>query len=148
MSNAWNEGYFTDEGYTYSYSREINPVFQRYCLLLRGFAGLDNSDGYHCELGFGQGVSINIHATANPGGWPVGGLTVIAFRNHHLVYAVTWFALAAMLAGVGCGLFKDLEEASVMRGAVEMFEPGMAAEVRDRRLTGWNKAVRSVIAKK
>ncbi|QYY84544.1 class I SAM-dependent methyltransferase [Pseudomonas sp. B21-041] len=69
MSNAWNEGYFTDEGYTYSYSREINPVFQRYCLLLRGFAGLDNPDGYHCELGFGQGVSINIHATANPGGF-------------------------------------------------------------------------------
>ncbi|WP_285410234.1 class I SAM-dependent methyltransferase [Pseudomonas sp. FR229a] len=67
MSNAWNEGYFTDEGYTYSYSREINPVFLRYCLLLRGFATLDGNDGVHCELGFGQGVSINIHATANPG---------------------------------------------------------------------------------
>ncbi|HWH87661.1 MAG TPA: class I SAM-dependent methyltransferase [Pseudomonas sp.] len=67
MSNAWNEGYFTDEGYTYSYSREINPVFQRYCLLLRGFASLESSDGVHCELGFGQGVSVNIHATANPG---------------------------------------------------------------------------------
>lgn len=69
MSNAWNEGYFTDEGYTYSYSREINPVFLRYCLLLRGFATLDNTDGVHCELGFGQGVSVNIHATANPGGF-------------------------------------------------------------------------------
>ena len=67
MSNAWNEGYFTDEGYTYGYSREINPVFQRYCLLLRGFATLEGSDGYHCELGFGQGVSINIHAAGNPG---------------------------------------------------------------------------------
>ena len=44
---------------------------------------------------------VDADATANPGGWPVGGLTVIAFRNHHLVYAVTWFALAAMLAGVG-----------------------------------------------
>lgn len=69
MSDAWNEGYFTDEGYTYSYSREINPVFQRYCLLLRGFASLETSDGYHCELGFGQGVSINIHAAANPGSY-------------------------------------------------------------------------------
>ncbi|UQS17547.1 class I SAM-dependent methyltransferase [Pseudomonas sp. HS6] len=67
MSNAWNEGYFTDEGYTYGYSREINPVFQRYCLLLRGFATLESTDGYHCELGFGQGVSINIHAAGNPG---------------------------------------------------------------------------------
>jgi SAM-dependent methyltransferase len=69
MSNAWNEGYFTDEGYTFGYSREINPVFQRYCLLLRGFATLESTDGYHCELGFGQGVSINIHAAGNPGGY-------------------------------------------------------------------------------
>lgn len=69
MSDAWNEGYFTDEGYTYSYSREINPVFLRYCLLLRGFTSLETTAGYHCELGFGQGVSINIHAAANPGSY-------------------------------------------------------------------------------
>ncbi|NWD77809.1 methyltransferase regulatory domain-containing protein [Pseudomonas gingeri] len=67
MSEAWSEGYFTDEGYTYGYSREINPVFQRYCLLLRGFASLESTSAYHCELGFGQGVSVNIHAAANPG---------------------------------------------------------------------------------
>ena len=30
---------------------------------------------------------------------PVGGLTVVQFRNAHLVYALTWFGLAAMLAG-------------------------------------------------
>ncbi|MEM9256124.1 MAG: SURF1 family protein [Pseudomonadota bacterium] len=28
--------------------------------------------------------------------WPVGGLTVIQFRNTHLGYALTWYALAAM----------------------------------------------------
>ncbi|MHC8292429.1 methyltransferase regulatory domain-containing protein [Pseudomonas sp. LB3P58] len=67
MSNAWNEGYFTDEDYVYGYCREVNPVFQRYCLLLRGFASLESTDAHHCELGFGQGVSINIHAAANPG---------------------------------------------------------------------------------
>lgn len=32
-------------------------------------------------------------------GEPVGGLTVVTFRNHHLIYALTWFGLAAMLAG-------------------------------------------------
>jgi surfeit locus 1 family protein len=32
---------------------------------------------------------------ANP---PVGGLTVVAFADNHLVYALTWFALAAMSA--------------------------------------------------
>jgi surfeit locus 1 family protein len=30
---------------------------------------------------------------------PVGGLTIIAFRNNHLLYALTWFGLAVMLAG-------------------------------------------------
>lgn len=68
MTQAWNEGYFTDVGYTYGYYREINPVFQSFSLLLRGFATLENNaNSYHCELGFGQGVSVNIHAAANPG---------------------------------------------------------------------------------
>ncbi|TPK80271.1 SURF1 family protein [Mesorhizobium sp. B2-4-18] len=31
-------------------------------------------------------------------GWPRGGLTVVTFRNSHLIYALTWFTLAAMLA--------------------------------------------------
>jgi surfeit locus 1 family protein len=39
---------------------------------------------------------IDADATANPGGYPVGGLTVIAFRNAHLVYALTWFSLAVL----------------------------------------------------
>lgn len=30
---------------------------------------------------------------------PAGGLTVIAFANNHLQYALTWFALALMVAG-------------------------------------------------
>jgi surfeit locus 1 family protein len=30
---------------------------------------------------------------------PVGGLTVISFHNNHLVYALTWFAMALMAAG-------------------------------------------------
>lgn len=32
-------------------------------------------------------------------GVPVGGLTVIAFPDHHLVYALTWYALAFMVLG-------------------------------------------------
>lgn len=31
--------------------------------------------------------------------WPRPGLTVLQFSNNHLVYALTWFALAAMVAG-------------------------------------------------
>ncbi|KQM59910.1 MULTISPECIES: SURF1 family protein [unclassified Sphingomonas] len=32
--------------------------------------------------------------------WPRGGLTVVTFRNNHLVYALTWFGLALLLAGM------------------------------------------------
>jgi surfeit locus 1 family protein len=39
---------------------------------------------------------IDADATANPGGLPIGGLTVIHFPNNHLVYAITWYGLAAM----------------------------------------------------
>lgn len=30
---------------------------------------------------------------------PVGGLTVVSFQNNHLVYAITWYALALMVIG-------------------------------------------------
>lgn len=45
--------------------------------------------------------------SSGPGG-PRGGLTVVAFNNHHLIYALTWFVLA-ILAG-GAGLFVMLPE--------------------------------------
>ncbi|HLL31341.1 MAG TPA: FGGY-family carbohydrate kinase, partial [Allosphingosinicella sp.] len=52
---------------------------------------------------------------------------------------------AAMLAGVGCGMFGSLEEAAAMRGAVERFEPAMEREVREARLAGWKKALEGVL---
>lgn len=39
---------------------------------------------------------IDADATPNPRGAPVGGLTVVQFRNTHLVYALTWFGLAGL----------------------------------------------------
>lgn len=39
---------------------------------------------------------IDADATPNPGGYPVGGLTVVQFRNAHLSYALTWFGLAGL----------------------------------------------------
>lgn len=46
---------------------------------------------------------IDADAAPTPGGWPRGGLTVIAFRNAHLQYAITWFGLA-LLSGFGAYL--------------------------------------------
>jgi surfeit locus 1 family protein len=41
-----------------------------------------------------------VDADANPAQpLPIGGLTVIAFHNSHLVYAITWYGLALMVVG-------------------------------------------------
>jgi glycerol kinase len=52
---------------------------------------------------------------------------------------------AAMLAGVGAGLFGSLGEAAAMRGAVRKFQPQMAGPVRKARLEGWRTAVEKVL---
>ena len=49
-------------------------------------------------------------APARPGEaitWPAAGLTVIAFPNNHLVYALTWYALALMVAGAAGYVWRD-----------------------------------------
>ncbi|WP_070151236.1 SURF1 family protein [Sphingobium phenoxybenzoativorans] len=42
---------------------------------------------------------IDAQAAGGPDALPVGGMTVVSFPNNHLVYAITWFALALMTAG-------------------------------------------------
>jgi len=59
---------------------------------------------------------VDADATPNPGGFPVGGLTVLRFANNHLVYALTWFALALMLAG---GTFFVLRREYRLRNGME-----------------------------
>ncbi|HEV2502617.1 MAG TPA: SURF1 family protein [Mesorhizobium sp.] len=45
--------------------------------------------------------------------WPRGGMTVVSFRNSHLVYALTWFGLAAMLsAALGFVLLRGRHHAA------------------------------------
>lgn len=63
----WTAGYIADIGYIFSYSRELNPLHARLAFLNAGFAPPEN--GTHCELGFGQGVSANIHAAASGNTW-------------------------------------------------------------------------------
>ena len=68
MTTNWTDGYHTDVNYTYGYYRDLSPNFQKFCLLLNGIECSDSlTEHQHCELGFGQGVSINIHAASNVG---------------------------------------------------------------------------------
>lgn len=43
-------------------------------------------------------ADIHANAQAATGPWPRPGMTVVRFHNSHLVYALTWFGLAAMVA--------------------------------------------------
>lgn len=65
--NDWTAGYVADIGYTFGYYDELNPLRARLALLNKGFAlpAMDQA----CELGFGQGVSINFHAAGGSAQW-------------------------------------------------------------------------------
>ncbi|MFZ6644386.1 class I SAM-dependent methyltransferase [Undibacterium sp. TJN25] len=58
----WTSGYVADIGYTYGYYSELNPLRVALGFLNAGLVPPANAAV--CELGFGQGVSINIHAAA------------------------------------------------------------------------------------
>jgi len=63
----WTSGYVADIGYTYGYYNELNPNRATLAFLNAGYA--PPSNGFHCELGFGQGLSVNVHAAAFGSTW-------------------------------------------------------------------------------
>lgn len=63
----WTSGYVADIGYTYGYYHELNPLRLRLALLHAGLAPPEVRTA--CELGYGQGLSINMHAAASPIEW-------------------------------------------------------------------------------
>jgi len=63
----WTAGYVADIGYTFGYYLELNPLRVKLAFLNAGLVCPDT--GTACELGFGQGMSANIHATASVTQW-------------------------------------------------------------------------------
>ena len=63
----WTAGYVSEIGYTYGYYTELNP--QRLALPLLAAGIVPPEVETACELGFGQGMSINIHAAASGVAW-------------------------------------------------------------------------------
>ncbi|UYY58868.1 FGGY family carbohydrate kinase [Sphingomonas sp. S2-65] len=70
---------------------------------------------------------------------------ILALPVDRPAFAETTALGAAMLAGLGSGIFTTLEEASGMRGACTTFEPGLGADLREARLAGWKRAVEQVL---
>lgn len=62
-----SEGYYSDLEYTSGYFHELGPAHLRLCGLLAGVDCAVPDAPTYLELGFGQGVSLNIHAAANEG---------------------------------------------------------------------------------
>lgn len=65
--NDWTSGYVADVAYTFGYYNELNPNRLKLVFLNAGLAL--PKDGAACELGFGQGLSTNIHAAASVTQW-------------------------------------------------------------------------------
>ena len=63
----WTSGYVADIGYTFGYFHELNPLRANLAFLNAGLVPPER--GVHCELGFGQGMSVNIHAAASASTW-------------------------------------------------------------------------------
>ena len=66
MSN-WTLGYVADIDYTYGYYGELNPLRIKLAFINQGL--MCPGSGTACELGFGQGLSTNIHAAASVTQW-------------------------------------------------------------------------------
>ena len=54
-----SDGYVTEVGYIYGHYAELDPLRIQLALLREGFRPPEIKTA--CELGFGQGISINIH---------------------------------------------------------------------------------------
>lgn len=63
----WTAGYVADIGYTFGYYPELNPVRMKLAFLRAGLVCPEV--GTACELGFGQGMSTNLHAAATTVQW-------------------------------------------------------------------------------
>lgn len=122
------DGYVTDVGYTHGYYPELNPVRMRLALLNAGIAVPEIATA--CELGFGQGLSINIHAAASATHWYGND-----FNAAHAVFA----RQLAVASGADIDLYEDSFEDFASRTDLPEFDliglHGVWSWVSDRNRT-------------
>ena len=66
----WTEGYVSGIDYTHGYYSELSPARLKFAALSAGYDVSASSPGkpfHYLELGYGQGLSVNIHAAATTG---------------------------------------------------------------------------------
>lgn len=78
-----------------------NRWYSRHVQAIAAARGLARVAPYFVDADAGQDTSAGTPER------PVGGLTVVSFHNSHLVYAITWYALALMVAGACVWVVRD-----------------------------------------
>lgn len=96
----WTAGYVTDVGYTSGYYPDLNPLRSRLPLLYAGWAL--SPVQYACELGFGQGISMNLHAAASDVQW-----WGTDFNPSHAAFARSLAGASATPAHISDEAFQD-----------------------------------------
>jgi hypothetical protein len=92
----WEQGYVTDINYTFGYYGELNPLRVKLAFLNSGLAFPEVTTA--CELGFGQGLSTNIHAAASLAQW-----YGTDFNSSQVAFAQEM----ALASGAGAKLYDD-----------------------------------------
>jgi SAM-dependent methyltransferase len=64
---VWNAGYISEIEYIFGYFSELSPTRLKLALLSRGIAHSVGDEPTYLELGFGQGLSLNINAVTSAG---------------------------------------------------------------------------------
>ena len=119
------------------YSRDVQAI--------AAARGLDRPGGAVLYRSGGQCCRRCRRGRCRRGGWwrwrhrrshsaPVGGLTVIAFRNTHLTYAITWYGLAALVVVGAWIVIREERRRRPTRGRPE--RSGGNPEKRRRRDAG------------
>ncbi len=75
-----------------------NRWFSRDVKVMSGHAGLDNAQPFFLDL----------EKSTNTKSWPRAGMTTLKFRNNHLPYALTWYAMAVLLTVAGLWVAREL----------------------------------------
>ena len=96
MAVDWTEGYVTDISYTFGYYPELNPLRVKLAFLDEGV--ISPEFGKACELGFGQGLGVNLNASASITEW-----YGTDFNPAHAAFARE----LAAVSGSGAKLYND-----------------------------------------
>ena len=107
----WSAGYVSELEYSFGYYAELNPLNMEAAFINSGYVypAIENA----CELGFGQGLSINMHAAASTINW---------YGNDFIPAQASFAQQLARSSGANARLFDDSFEEFARRQDLPDFD--------------------------